>query len=226
MGRRKGRATTDIVGQAPINFPTGSVLDFAGSTAPDGWLLCFGQAVSRTDYAALFAALGTTYGVGDGSTTFNLPDCRGVVKAGKDNMGGVASGKLTSALSGVDGVTLGASGGAQSHTIGSNELPTHTHGPGTLNITSSGSHDHVEGMGTVNTADTRYGLTTLSATTTFNAYGETAFSGSYTSYINTSSDPHTHTSANFAGATANNSTLGQSHKITQPTIIFNTIIKV
>ena len=54
--------------------PTGSVLAFAGSTSPAGWLLCDGSAVSRTDYAALFAVIGTTYGTGDGSTTFNLPN--------------------------------------------------------------------------------------------------------------------------------------------------------
>ena len=54
--------------------PTGSVLAFAGSTSPAGWLLCDGSAVSRTTYAALFAVIGTTYGAGNGSTTFNLPN--------------------------------------------------------------------------------------------------------------------------------------------------------
>jgi len=58
-------------------LPIASVLPFAGSTPPSGWLLCNGAAVSRTTYADLFAAVGTTYGVGDGSTTFNLPDLRG-----------------------------------------------------------------------------------------------------------------------------------------------------
>ena len=52
----------------------GAVIAFAGSTSPAGWLLCDGSAVSRTDYAALFAVIGTTYGTGDGSTTFNLPN--------------------------------------------------------------------------------------------------------------------------------------------------------
>lgn len=52
----------------------GAVVAFAGSTSPAGWLLCDGSAVSRTDYAALFAVIGTTYGTGDGSTTFNLPN--------------------------------------------------------------------------------------------------------------------------------------------------------
>ena len=67
---------------------TGEVVPFAGSTAPAGALFCYGQTVSRTTYAGLFAVIGTTYGVGDGSTTFNLPDLRGRVAAGKSDMGG------------------------------------------------------------------------------------------------------------------------------------------
>ena len=68
--------------------PTGTILDFAGSTAPNGYLLCFGQLVSRTDYADLFGVIGSTYGVGDGTSTFGIPDLRGTVIAGFDNMGG------------------------------------------------------------------------------------------------------------------------------------------
>lgn len=97
-----------------LRVPAGCVMPFAGATPPDGWLLCYGQAVSRTSYSDLFAAIGTTYGAGDGSTTFNLPDLRGRVAAGKDDMGGSAAGRLTSAVS---GATLGASGGEQSHTL-------------------------------------------------------------------------------------------------------------
>src|SRR5688500_3675360 len=55
-------------------IPTGSVVPYAGTTEPTNWLFCYGQAVSRTTYAALFTAISTTYGAGDGSTTFNLPD--------------------------------------------------------------------------------------------------------------------------------------------------------
>jgi hypothetical protein len=80
-------------------------------------LLCDGSAVSRTTYAALFAVTSTAYGVGDGSTTFNLPDLRGRAVAGKDNMGGTAQNRLTTAGSSVDGVTLGASGGSQNRTL-------------------------------------------------------------------------------------------------------------
>jgi microcystin-dependent protein len=88
MARRKGRATTEVIGVAPVNFPTGCVLPYAGTTAPEGWLLCDGDAVSRTDYAALFAVVSTAHGIGDGATTFNVPDYRYQVPRGR---GGVAN---------------------------------------------------------------------------------------------------------------------------------------
>ena len=69
-------------------MPAGMLFPFAGASAPTGYLLCHGQAVSRTTYADLFTAIGTTYGTGDGSSTFNLPDLRGRVIAGQDDMGG------------------------------------------------------------------------------------------------------------------------------------------
>jgi microcystin-dependent protein len=62
--------------------PLGTINAFGGSTAPEGWLLCQGQAISRTDYSALFAVIGTAFGAGDGSTTFNVPDFREVVPVG------------------------------------------------------------------------------------------------------------------------------------------------
>lgn len=62
--------------------PTGTVITHAGSSAPTGFLECDGAAVSRSTYAALFAVIATTYGVGNGSTTFNLPDARGLVAVG------------------------------------------------------------------------------------------------------------------------------------------------
>lgn len=68
-------------------MPVGSLLMYASDTLPSSnWVLCYGQAISRTTYAVLFTRLGTTYGVGDGSTTFNVPDLRGRVAAGRDDM--------------------------------------------------------------------------------------------------------------------------------------------
>lgn len=73
--------------------PAGAVMPFAMSSAPDGWLKCNGAAVSRTTYAALFSAIGTLYGAGNGSTTFNLPDLRGEFVRGWDDARGVDSGR-------------------------------------------------------------------------------------------------------------------------------------
>ena len=114
-------------------FISGMLMPYAGSSAPTGWLLCYGQAISRSTYADLFSAIGTTYGVGDNSTTFNVPDFRGRSAFGKDNMGGTAASRLTTAGSGVDGSTLGASGGDQA-------LASHTH-TATSTVTDPG-HTH------------------------------------------------------------------------------------
>lgn len=71
--------------------PPGMIAPYAGKTAPEGWLLCDGSAVSRTTYANLYAAIGTTYGAGNGSTTFTLPDLRGRVPAGANASNALAS---------------------------------------------------------------------------------------------------------------------------------------
>src|SRR5438876_588451 len=85
----------------PYNIPLGGGLPFFLPTAPNSsFVFPFGQAISRTTYSALFALMSTTYGTGDGSTTFNLPDLRGRVIAGKDDMGGSAASRITNAGSG------------------------------------------------------------------------------------------------------------------------------
>lgn len=117
------------VGSGSISsIPSGVINPYAGATAPDGWLLCFGQTISRSTYSSLFAVLSTIYGAGDGSTTFTLPDLRGRFLAGKDDMGGSAASRLTnSATGGVVGSTLGATGGEQAHSLTSAENGPHTH---------------------------------------------------------------------------------------------------
>ena len=88
-------ATTAFVGaECQIAAPTGAVYTFAGATVPTGWLKCNGALLSRTVYTALFAVIGTTYGAGDGSTTFALPDLRGEFVRGADDGRGVDAGRV------------------------------------------------------------------------------------------------------------------------------------
>ena len=93
-------------------LPVGAVTAYAGSTAPDGWMLCDGSAIKRADYSKLFSLIGTTYGAGDGTTTFNLPDLRGRVPVGEDG----AAGRLSA------NDALGQSGGSEP-----SNMPSHTH---------------------------------------------------------------------------------------------------
>jgi len=108
-------------------LPLGTILTYAGLTEPTNYLFCFGQAISRTTYADLFAILGITYGAGNGSTTFNLPDLRGRVFAARDDMGGVSANRLTGLSGGIDGDVLGATGGEEAHTLNVAETAAHDH---------------------------------------------------------------------------------------------------
>jgi len=118
----------------------GTMTAFAGASLPPGYLWCGGQTVSRTVYSALFTEIGTAYGVGNGTTTFGIPDRRGRVSVGKDDLGGVPAGRVTIGGSGINGAQLGAVGGDQlaqqhdhatsadphNHTVTD---PHHAHGP-------------------------------------------------------------------------------------------------
>ena len=117
--------------------PIGSLVDYAGAGDPTPgsgsikWLLADGRAISRTTYATLFTALSTTYGVGDGTTTFNLPDFRGRVSAGPDSMG-TAQGAASRMA---DNNTRGAVGGISASTA----VAAHTH---TGTVSTAAAHDH------------------------------------------------------------------------------------
>lgn len=96
------------------NTPVGSISMFAGSTAPNGWLICDGSAVSRTTYSNLFSVIGITYGSGDGSTTFNVPNLKGKVVVGYDS-------------SDTSFDTIGETGGEKTHKLTIDEMPSHHH---------------------------------------------------------------------------------------------------
>jgi len=130
-------------GWETVSVPAGTVLDYAGATAPAGWLMCYGQSLLRSDYPQLFAAIGTAFGAVDG-THFNLPDCRGRVTAGRDNMGGTAIGRITTAGCGIDGSSLGMAGGVQANS----DVPSHTHLMGGAPLTGVSFNNNATTTGT------------------------------------------------------------------------------
>ncbi len=110
--------------------PIASMLDYSGldTKVPAGWLLCDGQELSETTYATLFDAISTTYNTGgEAGGNFRVPDARGRVSAGKDDMGGASANRLTDQTGGLNGDTLGDTGGEEVHTILEAELADHTH---------------------------------------------------------------------------------------------------
>lgn len=160
--------------------PTGVIVPYAGASAPTGWLLCDGSTVSRTTYVNLFAIVGTTYGEGDGSTTFTLPDLRGRTVFGLDNMGGSSAGRLSSAN------TLGLGGGSQTksgvtdgHALTEAQIPAHTHAMGE----ASGTDSSDASSGTIGNVDS-------SATNDPSGFN-------FTTQSTGSDQAHSHTITNF-----------------------------
>ncbi len=124
-------SVSGIVSEITARFPVASVIPYAGATAPTGWLLADGAAVSRATYSDLFAVIGTTYGAGDGSTTFNVPNLKGRIPVGQD----AAQSEFN---------VIGETGGAKTHTLTEAELASHTH--------AQNSHTHtsptrIDGLG-------------------------------------------------------------------------------
>lgn len=184
--------------------PVGVMEAFAGSSAPTGWLLCDGTAVSRTTYSNLYSVIGTTYGVGDGSTTFGLPDMRGRVPMGAGT-GNQLNASGSGAITGGTGMTAraaGAFGGEETHLLSSAEIPAHSH------PVSDAGHNH----GAIATAGVGGGAT-VAGWTVGGASGANATNFAYTGSSTT-------------GLTVSNNTGGGGrHAVVPPFVVLNYVIK-
>lgn len=213
--------------------PSASMTMWAGnpSSPPDGWLYCDGSAVSRATYATLFATIGTAFGSGDGSTTFNIPDMRGRVAAGYDS--GNATGRLTDSESGgCDASAMGNSGGEQAHVLITAELASHDHAltdpghnhshsdPGHSHGITDPTHEHTTPGGNANV----YGSGGI-GTDAYPPAGPTATSAAATGIsVNNATTGITNVS-NTTGITIADAGSGQAHNNVQPTLIIGFIIK-
>jgi microcystin-dependent protein len=195
-------------------MPSGSITQFAGASAPAGWLSCDGTTVSRTTYAALFAVIGTTYGAGDGSTTFTLPNMKGRVPVGYD-----------STQAEFDG--LGETGGEKTHLLIVSEMPSHTHLQNAHNHTQNAHGHSISDPGHNHSVPANWGGA-------YNAVGvqldPTTYANPY--YYNTTTNNGTgisvnsNTATNIATTATNQNTGGdQAHNNLQPYIVLNYIIK-
>ncbi len=187
------------------SIPAGTVVDYAGASAPTGWLLAYGQCVSRTTYAALFTALSTLYDDGCSGTEFGIPDTRGRVTAGDDDMGTVSANRLTGLTNGVNGDTLGATGGLESFVLSEANLAAHDHA---MAHSHTIAHTHLE---------TRIQNGSLGFT------GGGPFAESFNS-LNTGGTS-TGSSGGSSAANTSNAGSGTAKGHIQPTIILMKIIK-
>lgn len=184
-------------------MPTGAVIPFAGTAAPTGWLIADGSAVNRATFAALFAVVSTFYGAGDGTTTFNLPDCRARFIAGGDAAN--ATGRLNAATAqGISASTLGNTGGEQAHTLLSAEMPVHNHSI-TLGF-SDPTHSHTIGFAQTGVGGGAGGL--------FAAQGATPIATNAVS-----------TGITFSPSIGNTGS-GSAHNVVPPSIVLNYIVKI
>jgi microcystin-dependent protein len=229
-------------GPDDYSIPLAGGLPYFGSSAPNSkFAFPSGQTLSRTAYAGLFALIGTTYGVGDGSTTFNLPSLGGRLLACRENMNGAgAEGRITSAGSGITGTTLGATGGAQNITLDTTTIPSHAHSVSGSTGGQSVDHSHGYSGSTSSDGSHAHGITGGSAlvdnhsgglnVTSSGPYGTTSpsidFAGlhSHTYGGNTGgvSVDHSH---GFSVSSANTGG-GGAHNNMPPTMMVNFIMRV
>lgn len=198
-------------GDGVAAMPAGSIQVWPSNTIPDGWLLCDGSAVSRTTYSGLFDEIGTTYGAGNGTTTFNLPDLRGRVPVGYDDPAPWA-----------DFRPLGKTGGERTVTLTDAQIPYHTHS-GTTTDTGS-SHRHwvsaaaIDDRNFTGTGANNQDYGTVSDAGSYSQNDGDSGAGSYTSY-NGSLHTHTYTTSSQSGS------YGGAHNNLQPYLVLNYIIK-
>jgi microcystin-dependent protein len=211
-------------------LPAGSMQMYAGTatqtvsagvvttTAPSGWLLANGNAISRTTYSSLFSAIGTTYGTGDGSTTFNLPDLRGRLPMGAGTGVGLnASGTGVTSGTAMTARALGAWFGEETHLLTTAELASHSH----ANTVSGGT---TSGMSANTThAHKLQNRASSGAGGTYNIYDRVGNNTTdlYTDY---SSTEHTHTfTPSISNASAGS---GSRHDTIPPCVVVNYLIKI
>jgi microcystin-dependent protein len=175
-------------------IPAGSILTYAGTEVPRGWKNCNGTELERKFYPELFKAIGTKYGTGNGSTTFNLPNFKGRVPVCTD-------------LSQSEFDEIGKIGGAKTHTLSINEMPSHNHG-GTTSINGLHLHSYTDTY--------RTGTQDI-----FAASGSGITAADETSTTETKNTSLNGNHDHIIGSQGNN----QSHNILQPYIVINYIIK-
>lgn len=190
------------VSQSGTAAPVASILQFAGSTAPSGWIICDGAAVSRSTYSDLFTAIGTAYGEGNGSTTFNLPNLKGRVPVGLDS-------------SQTEFDARGETGGAKTHTLTSSEIASHNHSI-SLTSGSGGTHNHTVTDNTIQSwVSGQRGTATPTGTTVL------SLTEGSTTQTTSSHTGHTHSVSGSSSSAGG----GGAHNNLQPYVVVNYIIK-
>ena len=186
--------------------PVGMISPFAGSSSPEGWLICDGAAVSRSTYAVLFGLISTTYGIGDGSTTFNVPDLRGRAAIGAGTGPGLSA------------RALAANVGSETHTLDVTQIPNHKHY--TSGTTGDDSPDHTHNITLTQDSVLQRGTGVV--------FDRVRQAGSQTTAG--ANQRHQHSFGAFSNTSIyNNSnaaqTVNQPHNNIQPSLVLNYIIK-
>lgn len=196
----------------PYAVPIGGMIDYTGTTAPNSaFVLPYGQAISRTTYSTYFTLVSTTFGVGDGSTTFNVPDLRGRVVAGKDDMGGSSANRLTDADDGLNGDTLGDTGGGETQVLAQGNLPNVNF------VVASGQ--------TVSVTSTVTGIP-RNATSITSLAGSAGTDYGWYSLVPATQGTVTSTGTVTNAGTAASGGSGTAFGVVQPTIILSKILRV